>query len=112
MSPAKSERVLVRTGPLLCPSCASEDVSDQNSAAEYELICENCGREFDQDSALICFGELRTEISGDSAALDCLAEFLYADPQTFPSGADTCEALDQALTKSGRGPASKHQAER
>jgi hypothetical protein len=40
----------------------------------------------------------------DSNGLDELARFLYADPDTFPGGADTCEFLDQVLGCAGRRP--------
>lgn len=42
------------------------------------------------------------EAAADALALDRLAEFLYRDPEAFPSGADTCEALDTALRQTGR----------
>lgn len=48
-----------------------------------------------------------TPVEEDRDALDHLAAFLYADPQTFPGGADTCEALDQILRDTGRAPAVK-----
>lgn len=38
----------------------------------------------------------------DTLALDHLAEFLYRDPDSFPSGADVCEALDVELRQTGR----------
>ncbi len=112
MPSTRIERVLVKTGPLLCPECVSEDAAKRGAHAGAELECGNCGERFERDSALLCLGELNTEPSADFLALDCLAEFLYADPEQFPSGADTCEALDRVLTQTGRGPAATHHAER
>ncbi len=104
MPSTRTERVLVKTGPLRCPECVSEDVAQCGDPGGAELRCGNCGERFGPDAALLCLGELDTETSRDSLALDRLAEFLYADPEEFPSGADTCERLDQVLTQTGRGP--------
>lgn len=41
----------------------------------------------------------------DEQALENLAGFLWEDPDEFPGGADTCEALDEALRLTGRAPA-------
>jgi hypothetical protein len=43
-------------------------------------------------------------IKDQEAVLDQLASFLWANPEQFPGGADTCEALDTALKRSGRQP--------
>ena len=40
----------------------------------------------------------------DSKGLDELARFLYADLDTFPAGADTCEFLDAVLARVDRRP--------
>jgi hypothetical protein len=45
--------------------------------------------------------------SADKAALDYLAAFLWEDPEQFPGGADTCEALDAVLRRTGREPKPK-----
>lgn len=45
----------------------------------------------------------------DSEALNNLARFLWEDAEQFPGGADTCEALDAELRRTGRKPDEYHQ---
>ncbi len=112
MPETRTERGLVRTGPLHCPECVSEGVAEWGDHAGTELECGNCGERFEPGSALLRLRQLDTEASADSLALDRLAKFLFADPDTFPGGVDVCIALEEVLLQTGRGPAGMHHAER
>ena len=49
--------------PYRCPECVSEDVAYSDSRSD--LVCCNCGEEFDREEAVVIVGELESAKSGE-----------------------------------------------
>ena len=61
--------------PYRCPECVSEDVIF--SDARSDLLCGNCGEEFDREEAVVILGELESARSGEEGERTYTVALLY-----------------------------------